>query len=311
MRDKEKVVVLGGTTCSGKTGLSLSLSAVFPFEIVNFDSMCFYRYFDIGTAKPDERERSMVPHHLLDIRYPDEDYNAAMFSDDASLEIKGITGRGKIPLLTGGTGLYARALLFGLSPIPDFDKGYFRARALELIESAGIRELYEKVKKVDPVYAGKISPNDTVRITRAYEVFAGTGRPLSYYISENPFGNPRYDYLYFVLLPSKERLKSCIMERTKKMIRGGLTGEIEMILKKGYSGNLKPFKSIGYKEGLMYINGEIKSESELASCIIDSSMKYAKRQATYFKKMKGAVIINNDDPDSVTAKIKSIMETYI
>ncbi|MCL4542141.1 MAG: tRNA (adenosine(37)-N6)-dimethylallyltransferase MiaA [Deltaproteobacteria bacterium] len=297
MSNLQKIVIIGGITCAGKTEISLELSKLFPlkFEIVNFDSLCFYKYFDIGTAKPCESAKKGVKHHLFDIKYPDEEYNAHRFAEDARHTINGIIKKGRIPLFVGGTALYMKSLLYGFSPIPEIDKSKYRRNTVELIKKLGAPAVYERLQEIDPLYAKKISPNDKQRIARAYEIYEATGRTFSSYLSENPFEKPVYDYLYFVLIPSGDYLKSCIIKRTKAILKAGLIDEIKDIINRGYSPYLKPFKSIGYKEGLMYLNKEIKTDEELFQRIAVATRQYAKRQATYFKRVENGIIITQAD----------------
>ncbi len=306
-----KIIAIGGATCSGKTEISVELSKLFPVEIINFDSVCFYRYFDIGTAKPDNKIRTAARHHLIDIKNPDEEYNARLFSEDAAALIEEITARGKIPLFTGGTGLYMKSLLYGLSPVPEIDKNVYRKKAVELIREIGTEAVYEMLKKIDPEYAAKISKSDSQRIARAYEVYEATGRPFSYYLAEKPFGRPLYDYKYFYLNPPKDYLKSCIEERTKWIIKKGLAVETKKILDMGYRRDLKPFNSIGYKESLMYLDGKIKTEEDLYLKIVSSTVKYAKRQATYFKKTENGTEVNFTDLSKKTAFIAKNIEGFL
>ncbi len=307
----KKIIVIGGATCSGKTEFSIKLSKLFPAEIINFDSMCFYRYFDTGTAKPDVRARSEVRHHLIDIKNPDEEYNAEMFSEDAAKLIDDMVSRKKIPLFTGGTGLYIKALIYGLSPIPEIDKSVYREQAIRLIKEKGPYVLYEKIKQIDPEYAAKISSSDTQRIARAYEVYCATGNPLSYYLDKNPFGNPLYNYLYFNLNPSKDYLKSCIIERTRIIIEKGLVDETKRVLDMGYKADLKPFKSIGYRESLMYLNGEIVTKNDLHAKIVSSTLKYAKRQATFFKKTENIIPVDLTDLDKKIEFASKYIERFL
>lgn len=307
LKKHKKIIVIGGATCSGKTEISLELSKYFPVEIVNFDSMCFYRYFDIGTAKPNNKDRAKVKHHLIDIKNPDEEYNAGMFSADARVLIEDIIKRGNIPLFTGGTGLYIKSLIYGLSNIPEINKAIYRHKAVELIKKNGTAAVYEKLKEFDPAYAAKISSSDSQRIARAYEVYEATGKPISYYLTEKPFGKPLYDYLYFNFIPSKDYLKSCIINRTKMILEKGLINETKNILNIGFKPDLKPFRSIGYKEAIMYLNGEIKTENDLYLKIISSTMKYAKRQSTFFKKAENITEVNYTDLNKkVTFATKAI-----
>ena len=297
----KKIIVIGGPTCSGKTEFSIELAERFGGEIINFDSMCFYKYFDIGTAKPGAEARSRVKHHLIDIKYPDEEYNARTFSEDAEKLIDDMALRRKIPFFTGGTGLYIKSLIYGLSPIPEIDKTVFREKASELIKEKGLLFLYETVKQIDPVYASRISSSDTQRITRAYEVYCATGKPLSFYIDKNPFGRHRYDFLCFNLYPAKDYLKSCIIERTSAIIKKGLVEETEKILSMGYKTDLKPFKGIGYRESLMYLNKELPAEKDLYDKVVSSTLKYAKRQFTFFKKFENVLPVYFTD---LNAKIE-------
>ncbi len=307
----KKIIIIGGATCSGKTEISVELSKLFPIEIINFDSMCFYRYFDIGTAKPDNEARAAVKHHLIDIKYPDEEYNALMFSEDAKRLISEITARGKIPIFTGGTGFYIKSLIYGLSPIPEIDKTVYRKRAVELIKKMGVQAAYEKLKEIDSAYAGKISSSDSQRIARAYEVYEATGSPLSYYLTKNPFGKPLYNYIYFNLNPPRDYLKSCIMERTRVIMKNGLVNETKNILNRGYKAGLKPFKSIGYRESLMYLNKEIKTKNDLYLKIVASTVKYAKRQATFFKKAENAMEVNFTDLNKKVTFAAKIIEGFL
>lgn len=297
MSGLQKIVVIGGTTCAGKTETSLALARLFPsrFEIVNFDSVCFYKYFNIGTAKPREIDKIGIKHNLFDIKFPNEEYNAHLFALDAEKAIKNISDNGKIPLFVGGTALYIKSLLYGFSPIPEINKIEIRQNIAELIKKLGLPAVYEKLKEIDLLYADTISANDRQRITRALEVYESTGRPLSGYLSENPFGKPAYNYIYFALLPPKDYLWSCITKRTEEILKAGLINEIKGIIDMGYSADLKPFKSIGYKEGLMYLNGKFKTENELFQSICIATRQYAKRQATYFKKADNKIVITSVD----------------
>ncbi len=285
----KKIIAIGGPTCSGKTEFSIELAERFGGEIINFDSMCFYKYFDIGTAKPDAEAMGRVRHHLIDIKYPDEEYNARTFSEDAEKLTEDVASRGKIPIFTGGTGFYIKSLIYGLSPIPETDKTVFREKASELIKEKGLAFLYETVKLIDPAYASKISPSDTQRITRAYEVYYATGKPLSSYFDVNNSKRPKYEFLYFNLYPPKDYLKSCIIERTAMIIKKGLVEETRKILNMGYNAGLKPFKGIGYRESLMYLNKELSTEAELNDKIVSSTLKYAKRQFTFFNKSENVL----------------------
>jgi tRNA dimethylallyltransferase len=319
---KKKIVVIGGPTCSGKTDIALNLAETLPFEIVNYDSLCFYKYFDIGTAKPDKHNFLKVRHHLFDIKMPDEEYNAFDFLNDARGVIEDINSRGKISLFVGGTGLYIKALIYGLAPIPEMDgiirpsfsmdkKSGIKKNILGLLETIGLQGLYDKLKLVDPEYALKISPNDRVRIIRALEVYNYTGNPFSSYLNANPFKESVYDFINFILIPPKDYLKKRIIERTENMIKHGLIDETLRIIDMGYRENLKPLKSIGYKQAVMYLHGVIKSEDELFDEIVKATTRYAKRQITWFKKSKQAVFIDIINLDERSALIKKYLSKFL
>ncbi len=314
MSDKiRKIVILGGPTCSGKTDVSIALSQIYPFEIVNYDSLCIYKYFDIGSAKPEKSEILKVKHHLIDIKFPDESYNAFNFSEDASSLIANIETDGKLPLFAGGTGLYIKSLLYGLSPVPVISGDEIRKKlsASIEIEENGIINLYKKLLEVDEEYALKISSNDKSRIIRALEVFYHTGKPLSYFINLNPFKEPAYNFLNIIFIPPKEILKKKIEERTKKIIHNGLADETYKIINMGYKTDLKPFNSIGYKQSVMYLSGIIKSESELYLEIVKATTQYAKRQITWFRKSKNAIFIETINENERLNIIKENVDRFL
>ncbi|MHB1679764.1 MAG: tRNA (adenosine(37)-N6)-dimethylallyltransferase MiaA [bacterium] len=307
----QKIVILGGPTCSGKTDVSIYLSQIYPFEIVNYDSLCFYKYFDIGGAKPEKSKILKVKHHLIDIKFPDENYNAFNFSKDASAVIANIEKDGKLPLFAGGTGLYIKSLLYGLSPVPVISGDEIRKKLSASIEEEGLKNLYEKLLEVDEEYALKISSNDKSRIIRALEVFYHTGKPLSYFINLNPFKEPSYNFLNIIFIPPKEVLKKRIEERTKNIIHNGLADETYQIINMGYKTDLKPFNSIGYKQAVMYLNGIIKSESELYAEIVKATVQYAKRQITWFRKSKSAIFIETINEDERLNIIKENIDRFL
>jgi len=277
----KKVVAIVGPTGVGKSELAVFLGEKLNGEIINFDSIQFYKELNIGTAKPSEEERKRVPHHLYDLLSLDEEFNAAKFVEIADKLIKEIWERGKVPILVGGTGLYLRALEYGLFPIeiPKDIREKIRAEAEKDLPS-----LYEKLKNLDPEYAKKISPRDKVRITRALEVIYVSGKPFSEFHKENPFfGEKRYNIIKIGLnLPRKE-LYQKINLRVLKMIESGWIDEVKTLLEKGYSPELKPFKAIGYKYIIKYLEGKLSLEATI-KLIQRDTRRYAKRQLTWFKK---------------------------
>ena len=244
--------------------------------------MQVYRYFDIGTAKPSAAARTRVPHHLVDIVDPDGEFNAALFRDAADRAISDISARDAVPIIVGGTGLYLRALFYGLFPAKR--DGALRER-LRAEYARDPIAFYERLKAVDPAYSLRISFRDRVRAVRAMEVYLLGGRPFSELEKEHGFREPRYDICGIGLTAPREELYRRIDERVLAMLSRGLVDEVKDILARGYSGGSKPFSSIGYREVLRYLSGSIGYE-DMVEDIQKNTRRYAKRQFTWFAKEK-------------------------
>jgi len=302
----EKVIAIVGPTGVGKSELAVFLGEKLNGEIVNFDSLQFYKELNIGTAKPGEEERKRVPHHLYDLLELDEEFNAAKFVEIADNLIKEIWERGKIPILVGGTGLYLRAFEYGLFSIevPKEIRETLRKRADQDLSS-----LYEELKRLDPEYAQKISPKDKVRITRALEVIYASGKPISYFHKENPFfGKKRYNLIKIGLILPRKELYEKINLRVIKMIEKGWIEEVKKLLEKGYSPKLKPFKAIGYKYIIQYLQGKISLEKAI-ELIQRDTRRYAKRQLTWFKKEPDIYWFNPDEKERILNFLKEKLAT--
>lgn len=286
IRTLPQVLVLIGPTAIGKTALSLDLAAHFNCEIISVDSMQVYRYMDIGTAKASRAERELVPHHLIDIVEPDEDYDAARFVKDATLLIDKITARGRLPLLTGGTGLYLKALFKGIFPEAPSDREV-RNSLKDKLKKRGPHVLHEELTICDSISAAKIHPNDTQRLLRALEVYHTTGTPWSSHLAvhnkDNTAGLP-VDALQIGLTTNREKLYQRINMRCDMMLSEGLEGEVSGLIKRGYSPGLKSMGSIGYRHMAGYINNEYNRE-EMVRLLARDTRRYAKRQYTWFNKM--------------------------
>lgn len=302
----KKVIAIVGPTGVGKSELAVFLGEKLNGEIVNFDSLQFYKELNIGTAKPGEEERKRVPHHLYDLLELDEEFNAAKFVEIADNLIKEIWERGKIPILVGGTGLYLRAFEYGLFSIevPKEIRGTLRKRADQDLSS-----LYEELKRLDPEYAQKISPKDKVRIIRALEVIYASGKPISYFHKENPFfGKKRYNLIKIGLILPRKELYEKINLRVIKMIEKGWIEEVKNLLEKGYSPELKPFKAIGYKYIIQYLQGKISLEKAI-ELIQRDTRRYAKRQLTWFKKEPDIYWFNPDEKERILNFLKEKLAT--
>jgi len=279
------VLVLVGPTAIGKTALSLEIADSFDCEIVSVDSMQVYRYMDIGTAKPDARERQRVRHHLIDIVSPDQQYNAARFVSDAVRAMKEIFSRGRIPLLTGGTGLYLDALTRGLfETVPISSK--VRRHIRERLEREGRQALFAELVRVDPSTAARLHVNDTQRLLRALEIYHATGRPWSAHLQEQRQQRQgiRFAHILQICLTcERDLLYRRIGKRTGVMLQRGLSEEVERLLAMGYSPELPAMQSIGYRHVQHYLAGDWTLE-ETRENLVRDTRRYAKRQLTWFRK---------------------------
>jgi len=279
---KIPLVVILGPTAVGKSKLAIELAQEFSLDIVNADSMQVYRGMDIGSSKPSLKERSLVTHHLIDIKEPDEEYSAAQFKEEASEIIVSLARKGKWTLVVGGTGFYVRALTKGLFPAPGADPK-LREKLKEEEKTQGKWYLYNTLEKVDPEAASKIHPNDTFRIVRALEVFYLTGKPISKQQEKHQFKNSPFSVLKIGLIRDRKEIYHRIEHRVDEMINLGLVDEARQLRKKGYSPTIKPFQSLGYKQVLDYLQGDL-SLDEAVRLIKRNTKRYAKRQLTWFRK---------------------------
>ena len=275
------LLILAGPTAVGKSNVAVALAEELDTEIINADSMQVYKYFDIGTAKPNLKTRRKIPHHLIDICEPDEEYNSAKFINDADSAIKMIYNKSRIPILVGGTGLYIKSLVEGLTADIEPDTEIRQELKREL-EEKGLQVLYQELCKVDEVSAKKIKPNDKTRILRALEVYRQFQIPLSEIYKSKEKRKGIYDPLSIFLNRDRDELYERINKRVDEMIERGLKDEVKKILNMGYSKELKPFKSIGYLQMVNYLEGKI-SFDEMVNDIKQSTRRYAKRQITWFK----------------------------
>jgi len=301
------VIAIVGPTCTGKSALALDMAEVFGGELVNADSMQVYRHFDIGTAKPDAASLEKRRHHLIDIAEPCEDFNAALFLEKADEAIAGIRARGNIPILVGGTGLYLRALTYGLFTAPT-DKA-LREELRQAYEEDPLL-LYEELKRVDHDYAMRISFRDKVRVVRAMEVFRLTGRPMSDLERKEGFGEPRYPIFIIGLRKEREELYRRINGRVEEMLGKGWVEEVKRILAMGYDETSKPFSGIGYREVLRYTRGLIPYE-DMVEEIKKQTRHYAKRQFTWFAKEKDVSWFRYpDDKEDIRVKTTEFLKRW-
>lgn len=276
----EPVLVLIGPTAVGKTALSFALAERFSCEIVGLDSIQIYRHMDIGTAKATAEERTLVPHHLLDVVDPDEEYHVARYVADATTACREIIARGNRPLLVGGTGLYLKGLLTGLFEIPVVPETVRDSLKKRLAEE-GRAGLFVELGQCDPESAARIHPNDTHRLLRALEIFQATGQNWSEHLRAQQRRPALRKVLQLGLLSERDALYERINLRVEQMVELGLLAEVEKLLALGYDPSLKAMQSIGYRHMLQFLQGQWDWDETLFLLARDTR-RYAKRQMTWF-----------------------------
>lgn len=277
-----KLPIIVGPTAVGKTQIACEVAASLGAEIVSADSRQVYKLMDIGTAKPSPELREGIPHWLLDLVYPDEDYSAANYARDATKVIDRLVAEENVPLVVGGSGLYIRALVDGFFEAPKVDK---EIRKRLQAENHGVSLLHKRLKKVDPEAAGRIHSEDLQRIVRALEVYEQTGVPISQLQkSEGP--RRLFHPLYIGLQRERKTLYRRIEERVNEMIEGGFVDEVQSLLKRGYSPELNSFSAVGYREMADYVKGNVDLK-EAVRLTVRNTKRYAKRQLTWFTGMEG------------------------
>ena len=320
-KSKIPVLVIFAPTASGKTALTRELFTpqgshfILKAEIISADSQAVYKGMNIGTAKPEPQLCAQLPHHLIDILSPDQQYNVSDFVDAADLACRDIFNRGYLPVVTGGTGFYIRSFLYGLAPTPVSDPK-IREELKKRINIEGNQKLYEELAAIDPQSATKIHPNDAYRICRALEVYYLSGKTRTSYKIE-PQLRPQYDFLFLVLEPEREVLYERIRQRVELMFEAGLEEEVRALVKKGYTKESPGLKAIGYSEwftedgslkGADCIN-QIKEEIKHHSC------KYAKKQYTLIRDIPGSTIIDfsgsEENFEKISGKINVLADNYM
>jgi len=278
---KPKGIVICGPTGIGKTSFAIELARCFQGEIIGADSMQIYRHMDIGTAKPTPAERSLVPHHMVDIVDPDEPFDAETYATLSLRMVMALQARQVVPFVVGGTGLYIKSLIYGLFEARPRDEA-LRVRLKQTAENEGAKALFERLKQVDPVTARKLHVNDTYRIVRALEVYETSGKPISDYQQRHRFQENRVTTLKFGLHMDRNQLYERIDERVDTMIQAGLLDEVRRLRESGYSGALKSMQSIGYRHMGEFLDGYMDWPETIRTLKRDTR-RYAKRQMTWFK----------------------------
>lgn len=301
-----ELIVICGPTASGKTSLALELSRSFDIEVISADSRQVYRHMDIGTAKATSEEREKLPHHLIDVVDPDEEFSAADFEKLGRQAVEQIRSRSRLPVVVGGTGLYIQALTGGLAGVPSADPA-LRSELNAFAEQHGDEALYRRLQQSDPALATTVHFRNRVRIVRALEVYELSGRPLSDWQREHAFADRPYRTLTIGLCPPRELLYRRIEERTLAMIEEGLVAETRALLGRGYAPDLKAMQTLGYREIIEYLQGGISLE-EAIELIQRRTRRYAKRQLTWFRRDENLISF---DSAGEFAKIEALIADFL
>jgi tRNA dimethylallyltransferase len=280
--DRPVLVAVVGPTATGKSALGIALAQRFNGEVVACDSTAVYRLFDIGTDKVPAAEQQGIPHHMVDVADPTEEYSAAHYARDAAAVIRDITARGTLPILVGGTGLYYRALTRGFFPGPSRDEA-LRARLERIASLRGSERLHALLARVDPASAARISSRDRKRLIRALEVYFLTGRPLTSHFADTRSPLPEYRVVTFALRIPPEATAERVARRVDAQFAQGLLDEIRRILNAGVPPTALPFTGLVYRQALEHLRGA-RDEAATRELIVRENRQYSRRQLIWFRK---------------------------
>jgi tRNA dimethylallyltransferase len=295
------LVAILGPTASGKSALGIALAERHNGEVVSCDSTAVYRGFDIGTDKVSAEERRGVPHHLVDVADPQEEYSAARYAREAAAIIRDITARGRLPILVGGTGFYYRALSRGLFGGPGRDSA-MRTRLAAIARRRGPERLHRLLRCIDPPSAERIQPRDEKRMIRALEVYFLTGRPLTDHFADTVSPLPEYDITGFVLHPPAAEIAERVARRVDAQFARGIVAEVEALQRAGIPETALPFTGLVYRQVLEHLHG-MRDEQETRALIVRENKRYARRQLIWFRKEPNLRWIHRlgDDPAALAS----------
>lgn len=293
IKERRPLIILTGPTAVGKTKASIGLAKAVGGEIISADSMQVYRHMDIGSAKIKPEEMEGVPHHLIDVLEPDEEFHVARFQEMAKKAMDAVYAAGHIPIVAGGTGFYIQALLYDI----DFSEGdedqAYRKHLMEYAEVNGNHALHELLRGVDKKSALTIHENNRKRVIRALEYYHQTGTPISEHNEEERRKPSPYRFAYFVLNDSRSRLYEQINLRVDEMLKNGLVEEVQRLKERGYTRDMVSMQGLGYKEILSYLNGE-RTLEEAVYILKRDTRHFAKRQLTWFKREREVIWLQKD-----------------
>lgn len=304
------LIVLTGPTAVGKTALSIRLAKATGGEILSADSMQVYRGMDIGSAKIRPQEMEGVPHHLIDILDPAEEFNVVVFQKLCQQAMEGIYERGHIPILTGGTGFYIQAVLKNVDFTENQENTEYRRQLEALAEEEGSQTLHRMLAAVDPASAQAIHANNIKRVIRALEFYQMTGQPISAHNEQEAEKEAAYRSCYFVLNDDREKLYQRIEQRVDQMLAEGLVEEVQRLMNQGCRRDMVSMQGLGYKEILDYLAGEITLE-EAVYRIKRDTRHFAKRQLTWFRREREVIWLNKPDYEYDDARILEAMQQHL
>ncbi len=291
---KRPLVILTGPTAVGKTKASIGLAKAIGGEIISADSMQVYRQMDIGSAKIKPSEMEGVPHHLVDVLEPDEEFHVVRFQQMAKQAMEEIYAKGKIPILVGGTGFYIQAVLYDIDFSENEKDTSYREELEQLAQTKGTEYLHERLREVDAKSAEEIHANNVKRVIRALEYFHQTGEKISEHNEEQRSKESPYNYAYFVLNDERSHLYERINLRVDQMVSEGLVEEVRALKAKGYKKEMVSMQGLGYKEMLDYLEG-LDSFEHAVEIIKRDTRHFAKRQITWFKRESDVIWLNKNE----------------
>lgn len=310
--EKKTLIILTGPTAVGKTKASIGLAKAIGGEIISADSMQVYRHMDIGSAKITKEEMADVPHYLIDVLEPEEEFHVVRFQQMAKAAMADIYSRGKIPIIVGGTGFYIQALLYDIDFTENEGDSVYRDKLEALAKEKGAAYLHGQLAMVDPKSAEEIHANNIKRVIRALEFYHQTGQKISEHNERERQKESPYQFCYFVLNDRRECLYERIDQRVDQMIRNGLVQEVQTLKERGCTKQMVSMQGLGYKEIFSYLEGDCSLE-EAVYIIKRDTRHFAKRQLTWFKRERDVIWVqkdelNYDDKKLLQSLLESIKE---
>lgn len=304
---KKPLIILTGPTAVGKSALSIALAKAVNGEIISADSMQVYRQMDIGTAKIMPGEMDGVPHHLIDVLSPKEDFNIVLFQKMAKEAMEEIYAKNKIPILVGGTGFYIQAVLYDIDFTESQEDSPYREELWQIAKTQGETVLHQMLGECDPEAAKEIHPNNVKRVIRALEFYKSTGKKISEHNAQERQKESPYDFLYLVLNQDRAILYDRIEKRIDLMVEQGLVEEVKALKEQGCHKEMVSMKGLGYKEILSYLDGECTLE-EAVEILKRDTRRFAKRQLTWFRREKEPVWIDKGTYKNEDEILKDILK---